>query len=89
MSANKKMRKESVGTCRNFPSDDTLGVVLSFLNTYTVIRSGLYLVSKEWNRILHQLPHSWCPVVDLFYWNVPADAFAWRGATVSGHVCLY
>ena len=48
-----------------FPTGDTLGVILSFLPAWDILRFSKFLVSKEWHAVLCNLPHSWAPKMDL------------------------
>ena len=42
-----------------FPEGDALGVVLSFLSESDILCDQLFSVSKEWRRVLRELPHAW------------------------------
>ena len=86
MSALKKARVSLPAPC-DFPEGDTLGVVLSFLDPCDILRRGLYRVSREWMRVLCQLPHAWHPVLNMYHvhkWTRLPDktAFAWHNVEV-------
>ena len=63
-----------------FPEGDTLGVVFSFLTAYELLRGSLFIVCKEWHRVLCSLPHAWGDTLDLSWpiGQVPRTLFAWN-----------
>ena len=67
----------------SFPEGDTLGVVLSFLTSCQLLRGSLFSVSKEWNRVLCELPHAWGEKLKLYWANNHnfRSRFAWSHIT--------
>lgn len=66
-----------------FPEGDTLGVVFSFLNAFQLLRKTVFVVCKEWNRVLCYLPHTWNSQLDLrwIHNDIPCLKFAWHRVT--------
>ena len=66
-----------------FPEGDTLGVVFSFLTSHQLLRGALFIVSKEWNRVLCELPHAWGEQLQLYWLNhsILHSRFAWSRVT--------
>lgn len=62
-----------------FPDGDALGVILSFLPALEVLKNGLYLVNKEFHRVLTELSHAWGPDMHLRTRHdlIGLSAFAW------------
>ena len=67
-----------------FPEGDTLGVVFSFLSAYELLRGSLFIVCKEWNRVLCGLPHAWGDTLSLCWpcHPIPHTLFAWHRVKV-------
>jgi len=63
-----------------FPQGDTLGVVFSFLSTFNLLHGALFIVCKEWNRVLCELPHAWGETLNLTWMDcdIPHSRFAWH-----------
>lgn len=66
-----------------FPEGDTLGVVFSFLTTFQLLQKRMFIVCKEWKRVMCNLPHAWGDTLYLCSMHVPADwtRFAWNRIT--------
>ena len=69
---------------------DVLGIVFSFLSAGELVCDRLFLVSKEWRRVLCTLPHSWGLSLDLSWSrcgggipNLSQCTFAWHRTRVS------
>ena len=66
-----------------FPEGDTLGVVFSFLMTLQLLQKRMFIVCKEWKRVMYNLPHAWGDTLYLGSMHVPANwtTFAWNRIT--------
>ena len=68
-----------------FPEGDTLGVVFNFLSARELLRGQLCQVSKEWRRVLREVPHAWGISLDLSWatrFPTPPFTFAWHRVSV-------
>jgi len=57
-----------------------LGVIFSFLSARELLHKSLFIVCKEWNRVLCELPHAWNSELDLRWpmHDIPLwSTFAW------------
>jgi hypothetical protein len=68
-----------------FPHGDTLGIVLGFMSAREILQGKLFVVAKEWIRVLRTLPHAWGAKLDLRWATsvtFSGTYYAWNRVTV-------